>query len=88
MLIAVPAMRLQERYRRVAPDRLELTLTVTDPVVYTKPFQSDTKVVTLLTKDKFTLYGWTGLQENLCAPVDEVDFNQRVRDPAAIPQSK
>ena len=56
--------------------------------MYTKPFQSDTKVVTLLTKDKFTLYGWTGLQENLCAPVDEVDFNQRVRDPAAIPQSK
>ena len=81
-------MRLQERYRRVAADRLELTLTVADPVIYAKPFQSDTKVFTLLTKDKLTLYGWMGLQENLCAPIDEVDFNLRVRNPAAIPQSK
>jgi hypothetical protein len=81
-------MRLQERYRHVAPDRLELTLTVNDPIIYTKPFESDTKVFTRLTKERLTLYGWTGLQENLCAPIDEVDFNQRVRNPAVIPQSK
>jgi hypothetical protein len=78
-------MRLEERYRRVAPDRLELRLTVTDPVIYTKPFQSDTKVYTLLNKDKLTIYGWTGLQENLCAPIEEFDFNQRIRNPAVLP---
>jgi len=81
-------MRLEERYRRVAPDRLELTLTVTDPVIYTKPFQSDTKVFTLLTKERLTIYGWTGLQENLCVPLEEADFNRTIRDPAVLPAAK
>jgi len=81
-------MHLQERYRRVSRDRLELTLTITDPLTYTRPFQSDTKVFTLLTKERLTLLGWTGLQENLCAPIDEVDFNTRIRNPAVLPAAK
>jgi len=77
-------MHLQERYRRIAYDVLELSLTITDPKVYTRPWVSQTKKFRLLPKDGIkTIDGWTGIMEDLCAPADEVDqFNKRVRDPA------
>jgi hypothetical protein len=37
-------MTLQERYRRLDRDTLELTMTLTDPEYYTKPWVSDTKI--------------------------------------------
>jgi len=37
-------MRLEERYRRRDRDTLELTMTLTDPETYTRPWVSDTKV--------------------------------------------
>jgi hypothetical protein len=36
-------MRVEERYRRVDADTLELVITVTDPVMYTEPWRSDAK---------------------------------------------
>jgi hypothetical protein len=38
------AMKLQERYRRLDRDTLELTMTITDPEYYSKPWVSDTKI--------------------------------------------
>lgn len=38
-------MKLQERYRRLDQDTLELTMTLTDPEYYTKPWVSDTKIM-------------------------------------------
>jgi hypothetical protein len=77
-------MVLEERYRRTAYDVLELSMTVTDPKVYTRPWVSEPKKFRKLTKDAIkTVDGWTGLMEDLCAPADEVElFNKRVRDPA------
>ncbi len=78
-------MKLQERYRRIAYDVIELSMIVTDPKVYTRPWVSQTKKFRKLdTKDSIkTADGWTGLMEDLCAPADEVDqFDRRVRDPA------
>lgn len=77
-------MVLEERYRRTAYDVLELSMTITDPKVYTRPWVSETKNFRKLPKDAIkTVDGWTGLMEDLCAPADEVDlFNKRVRDPA------
>ncbi len=78
-------MKLQERYRRIAYDVLELSMTVTDPKIYTRPWVSQTKKFRKLdTKDGIkTADGWGGLMEDLCAPADEVEqFNKRVRDPA------
>lgn len=78
-------MKLQERYRRIAYDVMELSMTVTDPKVYTRPWVSQTKKFRKLdTKDGIkTADGWGGLMEDLCAPADEVDqFDRRVRDPA------
>lgn len=68
-------MRIQERYRRVDRDNLEMTMTLTDPKIYTKPWVSDTK--------GFRLEPKTELQEIFCVPSEEEAFNKRMRDPAA-----
>jgi hypothetical protein len=77
-------MQLQERYQRTNYNTVELTMTITDPQVYTKPWVSQIKKFHLLPKDGIkTVDGWTGLLEDVCAPADEVDqFDKRVRDPA------
>jgi hypothetical protein len=78
------SMQLEERYRRTAYDVLELTMTITDPKVYTKPWTSQVKRFRLLPKNSVkTIDGWAGLFEDLCAPADEVEkFDRLVRDPA------
>ena len=77
------AMRLEERYRRISADTIELNMTITDPKYYAKPWKSETKRFHLLPKDFIkTPEGWAGLLEDICAPVDEFDFNRTVRDPA------
>jgi len=84
-------MRLEERYTRTDHDTIELKMTVTDPVMYMKPWVAETKTFRLIPKEEVNawyeqmtdLKGWYGLMEEICAPVDEVDnFNRRVRDPA------
>ena len=67
--------KFEERWRRTAPDKLELTLKITDPVYYTRPWTSDAKVYSLQPKGE--------LIEMIFAPIDEKEFNDRVRDPAA-----
>jgi hypothetical protein len=76
-------MRLEERYRRIAPDRIEFELTVTDPEIYTKPWVSDKKVLRKMPPERTTLNGWYGMLEDKCVPTEEADFNKKVRDPAA-----
>jgi hypothetical protein len=68
-------MRFQERYRRVNHDTLELSMTITDPKIYTKPWVSVTKTLSLVSKPE-------GLDEFLCVPSEEQLFNRTVRDPA------
>jgi hypothetical protein len=76
-------MRLEERYRRVSADTLELNMTVTDPKYYAKPWTAQTKRFKRLAKDFIqTPDGWQGLLEDLCAPADEFDFHRTIRDPA------
>ena len=67
-------MRLQERWRRVDRDTLEAVYRIDDPASYTRPWVSTTKVW------KRQAYE---LREEFCAPMDELEFNEVVRDPAA-----
>ena len=85
-------MRLEERYTRINYNTIELKMTITDPVIYTRPWVSETKTYQLVPKEEVVgwyekmtdLKGWYGVMEEICAPVDEVDnFNRRIRDPAA-----
>jgi hypothetical protein len=69
------AMHLQERYRRVGHDTLELTITLDDPTIYTKPWVSDRQTLKLQPRQE--------LEEDFCVGSEEESFNQRLRLPAA-----
>jgi hypothetical protein len=77
-------MKIEERWTRLNYNTLELKMIITDPVIYTKPWASQTKRFHLIPRQNIkTPDNWVGLFEDLCAPVDEVDqFNKRIRDPA------
>ena len=81
--------RVEERYRRVDADTMEVHLTLYDPTYYAAPWVSDTKVFRREPPGNHTFYGWyglfSGITEEICAPLNEVDdFNRRVRDPAGV----
>ena len=66
--------QLEERYRRVDADTLELTETVTDPAMYTKPLVSDRKLYKLnrakATKWRPQIY---------CVPSEEFTLYEKIR---------
>jgi len=68
------SMHLQERYHRLDRDTLEVTLTIDDPMTYTKPWVSD--------KITFRLQPNERIREEFCVPSEEESFNQGVRNPA------
>jgi hypothetical protein len=73
--------RLEERYRRIAYNKLELIMTLYDPKVYATPWVSDRKVSVLLDpRELKSGDGWQGLLELPCADLIE-GFNKKVRDP-------
>jgi hypothetical protein len=69
-------MRLTERWRRVDQNNLELTMTFTDPETYTKPWTSDPRGFRL--QPKTSPNG--ELLEVIFAPMDEQEFNRRIRN--------
>jgi hypothetical protein len=69
--------QVEERYRRISPTNMEYSLTITDPVVFAKPFVSDTKVLSLgVEKSEDEKL------ETFCVPSEEQQFNRTIRDPA------
>jgi hypothetical protein len=66
-------MKFQERYRRVDRDTIHAVYRIDDPKSYVKPWVSTTKV---WKRQPFEL------REELCAPMDELFFNETIRDPA------
>jgi hypothetical protein len=66
--------RVEERWKRLGKDKLQLQITVTDPVTYSKPWTSVPIVYTL----KPTMEP----NEVIFAPMDEKAFNAAVRDPS------
>ena len=75
-------MVFEERYERISPNRLRVKLKITDPVIYTKPWEGSPKVWALIPKEAMSIGGWSGLLEDRCVPTDESFFN-RFRDHAA-----
>ncbi|MBI4484749.1 MAG: hypothetical protein HY655_01950 [Acidobacteria bacterium] len=67
-----------ERWRRTDANTLQLTVTFTDPSLFTKPWASD--AYTLKLQRKGSPNG--ELMETIMAPIDEQEFNRRVRNPA------
>ena len=70
------AMRVEERYRHVDHDTLEMTMKIEDPKAYTKPWVGTEPKV-------FKLRPKLELMELPCVPEDEQSFLKTVREPAA-----
>ena len=73
------ALHVIERFRRIKPDRLELTVTIDDPKAYTKTFTSSPKAYRLTNAP---------MGETLCAYSEMKDFQQNVVDKTQTPPSK
>jgi hypothetical protein len=68
-------MHLEERWRRVDAETIELQMKITDPKTYTKPLLSGPKI--------FRLQRNAEMIEEQCVPSEEESFNRRIRNPAA-----
>jgi hypothetical protein len=67
-------LRVEERFHRLNHDRLELTVTIDDPKMYTKPWVAmDKFAFKLLPPDARVL-------EMLCSPVDQANYNKEIGD--------
>jgi hypothetical protein len=67
--------KLEERYQRADHDTINITMTLTDPTAYTKPWRTGTMSLTWSPKEV--------MREDLCAPSDEKKYLDEVREPAA-----
>jgi hypothetical protein len=73
-------LRVTERWHRLDLDNLQLTLTFNDPKIFTKPWTSDTKNFRLQKKGMPD----AEMLEVIFMPMDEKDFNQKIRDPGNL----
>ena len=69
------AAHFEERYRRAAPDMLEVTVTVTDPETYTRPY--------VAMKQMFVRADTQELEEQLCVPSEAIEYFKTIAAPAA-----
>ena len=66
--------RVEERWQRTGTNKLQLKVTVNDPVLYSRPWTSSPVT--------YTLQRGVDLEEIIYAPVDGHAFGERVRTPA------
>src|ERR1700737_4816671 len=68
---------VEERFHRVDPDHLELTVKIDDPKMYTKPWVALDKVrFQLQTRDY-------DAREMICSPTDFAEYNKLIGNPAS-----
>jgi hypothetical protein len=72
------SIKVTERWRRTSKENLELTMTIDDPAIYAKPWTTTARNFRFQTKDMPD----GEMIEVIFAPVDEQEFNERVRNPA------
>src|ERR1700676_143767 len=67
-------MRVEERYKRVDHNTLEVTITIDDPKIYTKPFVTAT--------NRFRWIPNQQDEEQLCVPSEALEYLKIIADPA------
>jgi len=69
--------RIEERYRRVDADTLEMQMTLYDSAIYTAPWVSDTKIFKRESRERLTFFDWygmySGVTDLMCAPLNAVE---------------
>ena len=68
--------KVEERWRRVAPDEVQMTITVMDPTYYSQPWTSPPEVFRRAKKD-------VALDEIIDAPLDIVGYGKEILAPAS-----
>jgi hypothetical protein len=75
-------LRVEERYRRVAYDTLELTVAIDDPKAYTEPWLGrDRLPLRLLSSD-------TDFREMICSPAEAREYQQFISDASKASQEQ
>jgi hypothetical protein len=75
-------LRVEERFHRVNHDIMELTLTINDPKMYTKPWNALNKFPLRLQPADFDL------REMICSPSEQAEFDKQVSKPAIASPKK
>ena len=71
------ALRVEERYQRVDRDHLEMTITIDDPKMYTKPWVALDKMSLRLQARGFDI------MEMECSPSETAEYNRKHGNPAS-----
>ena len=71
------ALRVEERYHRVDRDHLEMTITIDDPKMYTKPWVALDKLSLRLQPRGFDI------MEMECSPSETAEYNKKHANPAS-----
>jgi hypothetical protein len=77
--------RIEERFRRIDYNTIEMQITLYDPEYYTAPYVGAKRTFRKITEEHITYFGWNGLfagvTEGICAPINEVEgYNKGFRD--------
>jgi len=72
-----PDLRVEERFHRADANTLELTVTINDPVMYTKPWVPLNKLPFTLQSSHFDV------PEMLCSPAELAEYNRFIGNPAS-----
>ena len=69
--------RVEERYRLVDADTLELRMILHDPTYYTAPWEAETRIFKREPREGITFFGWygifSGVMDMMCAPLDAAE---------------
>ena len=76
------ALRVEERYHRVDGKHLEMTITIDDPKMYTKPWVALDKLPLRLQAPGFDI------QEMECSPSETADYNKKLGNPGSAATGK
>ena len=72
---------MEERFHRVDHDHLELTVTIDDPKMYTKPWVALDKFVSELQPPNFDV------REMICSPSEFAEYNKLIGSTASDKES-
>ena len=75
-------LKVEERFHRVDHDHIELTVTITDPKMYTEPWLALNKFPLRIQPRGFDI------REMYCAPSDTAEYNKEIGDEVIAPAEK
>lgn len=75
-------LRVEERFHRLDHDNMELTVTITDPKMYTEPWVGLKNFPLHLQPADYDM------SELLCSPIDMAEYNKQVGNTVAAPAEK